>query len=270
MIQTQYFSIRPKDWEIGFFNIRWALLQCKVVINSTFVVSEKEKIKHQLEHILTEADKMFELLEFEAQTDMFLLIQILEDYGFRLVDSKIRFKTLFSKNSLETQNFQLSFSNLKIRKFVNNDKPGILLLTKKQYSDNPDFITRFKNRTFFGELVAEKYFNTWIKNSLQSKNVMCCVLVDDEDFVKGYFIYEKMSEENGVPVFKGILTAIEPEFKGKSTHLALQSFLFSQIQDSEYYIDNTTQLTNSAIIKNHIKSQRQLDTISLLLYRKKP
>ena len=64
----------------------------------------------------------------------------------------------------------------------------------------------------------------------------------------------------------GVLTAVEPAYRGEKAHLSMQSFLYQHIPENRFYLDNTTQLTNFAIIKNHITSQKKLNRMDLFFY----
>jgi hypothetical protein len=72
-----------------------------------------------------------------------------------------------------------------------------------------------------------------------------------------------------LPIYKGILTAIDSDVRGKNTHLVLQSFIFKQIKEEQIYIENATQVSNIPIIRNHIRSHRMLDSVTFILVRKK-
>lgn len=266
MQDFSHFSIEEKKWESEFFNTRWGLLSCNGLLSNQIVERPKE-IANDLQSVLEKSDNSFDLLEFQATHDLFLLVPYLEMYGFRMVDSRISFKTLLTPDNLKEQSFPLDFGNLRIELFSNRYLNEIIFLTNKHLTHNSSFVSRFKNPLFMDPGAAEKYFTTWIKNSVLSQNSVSCILLDTDDAVKGYFIYEKKGTENGLPIYKGILTVIDEEYRGKSTHLAMQSYLFSQIKEPKYFVDNTTQLTNLPVIRNHIKSHRTLNSIALTFYR---
>lgn len=266
MLDFPNFAIEEKKWESEFFNKRWGLLTCKDLSVNTIVEMPKA-MTMELNRILEKSDQSFDLLEFQATHDLFPLIPYLEIVGFRLVDSKISFKTLLTSDTLAEQQFPLDFANLKIQLFSPQYLKEIIALTNKHLTYNPAFVSRYKNPLFMKPGAAEKYFSTWVNNSLASEHSISCVIVDHHNSVKGYFIYEKKGSENNIPIYKGILTVIDDEYRGKSTHLAMQSFLFSRIKETKYFVDNTTQLTNLPVIRNHVKSHRSLNSISLTFYR---
>jgi hypothetical protein len=268
-VESANFIIEERAWETDFFKKKTGLLKCK---SSKYpsVVSDERALILEADLLLLDADKIFELLEFNVKMDQFLIIPLLEDLGFRLVDSRISFKTRIDVNERNKQNFELSLPGFEIRSFAQEYLQEVLSLTDKYLANNPDFVSRYKNTRFFSSNDASKYFQTWIKNTFRSEKSISCVLIDQKtNQVKGYFIYEKISDSDALPTFKGILTVIDEEARGHSTHLALQSYLFSLIPDQEFFLDNTTQLTNTAVIRNHLKSFRNLESISLTFIRKR-
>lgn len=269
MPSSRNFSIEERKWESEFFGKTWGLLTYQD-IQSDRIVRDYQSVAKELDIVLKQADQHFSLLEFQASHDLFTIIPYLEIAGFRLVDSRISFKTLFNASSMSEQQFPLDFPDLRIELYNAHFLAEIISLTHKHLTNNPTFVSRFKNPLFMEPGAAEKYFTTWINNSLSSPHSVSCVLLDQQDSVKGYFIYEKKGQENDTPIYKGILTVIEEEYRGKSTHLAMQSFLFSHITESKYLVDNTTQLSNIPVIRNHVKSQRSLNSISLTFYRTNP
>jgi hypothetical protein len=48
----------------------------------------------------------------------------------------------------------------------------------------------------------------------------------------------------------------------------MQSYLFQHMPRERFYVDNTTQLSNYAVIRNHIRGKRILDRIELTFFWK--
>ena len=263
---STYFTIEEKNWESTFFAKKWGLLTYTgddLIINNSLNI-----LREDLIIILKEADKRYDLIEISISTSHLFLIMLLEDFKFRLVDSRIIFKTLFNIQRIAQQKLFLSSSEVNISMYDKKDLNDIIKLTHNNLTKNPDFISRFKNLYYFKSNDAERYYEAYLKNSIDNKNSFCCVLTDTYNKVKGYFIYEERGKFNNVPMYKGILTVVEKDLRGQAIHLSLQYFLFSKLKASEYYIDNTTQLSNLPVIKNHIKSQRDLEKILLIFFRK--
>lgn len=267
MLENSNFTIDERGWESEFFRKRWGYLAFSKFLPSRLIESPS-LVEEDLTAIIEESNDLFELLEVSVEAEAFTLVPYLEDVGFRLVDSRITFKTVFTSDIAKSQNFPLDFPFLRIEEFSNKYLEQIISLTKKHLTNNPSFISRYKNPLFMESGSADNYFTLWVSNALISNDSMSCVLLDTENMVQGYFIYQRKNSEEELPVYKGILTVINDAYRGKATHLVMQSFLFSKIKDKKYVIDNTTQLSNLPVIRNHIKSQRRLNSISLTFFRK--
>src|SRR5690606_29349073 len=95
--------------------------------------------------------------------------------GFRLVDSKINFKTSIN---LKTLNFAY-LPNLKlgydIRWSKRTDLFKIKEICSKLFSENPMFSTRYKHQDYFSPEVCERYYHAWIENSFADPDSFICV-----------------------------------------------------------------------------------------------
>ena len=81
----------------------------------------------------------------------------------------------------------------------------------------------------------------------------------EEGEVAGYFIYLPGKTQEGIAVYKGILSVIELKHRGRNLHVHLQQFLFEEMakRHEQVTLDNTTQVSNYPVIRNHAKSGRQ-------------
>ncbi len=147
------------------------------------------------------------------------------------------------------------------------DLPTILALTKVSFCKNPAFFSRFKHPEYFSEKESENYYCAWITNHFSDPKSLMAVL-HDKGAVQGYFFYRKDEIHEDLPVYKGMLAAVAPAYRQYKSHLALQTFLFDRIPHDRFFVDNTTQLTNFPILKNHITAQRQLKSVTFIFYRK--
>ncbi len=267
MVKNSNFIVELRSWESEFFGKKWGFLSFSHLLQSRLFESPS-KVEEDLKSIIEESDSLFEILEVNVEADIFTIVPYLENTGFRLVDSRISFKTILTKKNADYQNFPLDFPTLRIETFSSGYLDQVVSLTRKHLVNNPSFISRYKNLLFMEKDSADKYFTLWVSNAVMSDNSVSCILLDADNSVQGYFIYQKKGAEKGLTVYKGILTVISENYRGKATHLAMQSFLFSKIMDEKYIIDNTTQLSNLPVIRNHIKSQRSLNSVSLTFFRK--
>lgn len=253
-------TITPKGWETDFFNKKFGSLTLN---NGTENISN-ENLNKGLDEMLTAADQsQFALIELVLEVKKINLIPLLEEKGFRLVDTKISYMTLIHKEKPHDKYPE----NGKVRLATRSDLPDLLDLTHNTLTYNPEFFSRFKNPKYFTEEESEKYYAAWIKNTLTDPDSLFAVYEHNQKAV-GFFIYKYSGVREGKPVFKGILTAVAPAYRGNKAHLSMQAFLYEHIKQNDFYVHNATQLSNYPVIMNHVKSQKKLDKIELFFFRK--
>lgn len=268
MQRLNYFLLEEKAWESKFFDKRFGSLR---FLNKSIPVDNSiQVLKAELTDILLYANENYDLIDFHIPSSLFSLIAICEDFNFRLIDSQIVFKTLLEEATILYQEFNLSFDELNLRMFEEKDFTQIISLTKKNLIENPVFVSRFKNLDYFKEGDALKYFEQYITNMVTNQDSFCNVLVDANNKIEGYFIYERKGILNNLTIYKGILTLLTEKYRGKGTHLAMQYHLLKQFKEQRFYIENATQLSNFPVIKNHLKSKRTLEEIIFILMWKNP
>ena len=191
------------------------------------------------------------------------LISIVEDNGFRLVETRITFITLIEKQN----SIQYTSGEENISFATNDDLEGILSLTHKSFLNNPSFFSRYKNRSFFSYQETKRYYSAWIENHMYDDNTLFAVLKIGGNVI-GYYIYKCIGKYNSKRFYKAILAAVDPGHRGRQYHLVMQSFLFKHISDETFYLDNTTQLTNFPTITNHMNSKKRIERIEFIFFKK--
>ncbi len=269
-MEERFFSLQRKDWESEFFLFPIGSLTFDFPSGLNKYFQLYPELQSQLSGLLKIADAQYHLLEIDIDTKLLFAVPLLEENGFRLVDSRCGFLTLLEKRDLTAQLFDVANDQIQIREKTENDFTRIADLTVNFLVNDNSFLSRYKNVAYFREGLAEKYFLEWIRNTFHSPDAVISVAAQKSGEVIGFFIYEKKGSRNHFPVYKGILSVVKPEFRGIDIHLALQSFIFRKLEEHRFYVDNTTQLTNTGVIRNHIKSRRSLNLISLVLLRKNP
>jgi len=207
----------------------------------------------------------YALLECHLGMTHFALAAGLEDAGFRLVDTRIQFLTRWSRAQVPGDTPLAG----QIRDACEADLPRIFALTRMGFSDNPRLVSRFKNPAYFSKEQGQRYFEAWIRNTAFSSGSATAVYVVEAQVV-GYFIYQVQGEHHGLPVVKGILSAVDPAYRGANAQLAMQAHLYSRLGLEHWYLDNTTQLTNMPVMRNHVRSGKHLEQIMLTFYRRTP
>lgn len=208
------------------------------------------------------------LVEAVVDATCISMVRLLEDQGFRLCDSKFQFLTRVRADQLPPAPATLPEGH-SIRNYRENDLQAILDITEKELVQNPMLVTKFKSPWFPSE-TPSRWYSAWMKDVL-SRGALCAVLENPAQVVVGYFAYIQGEDVEGFPLFKGVLTAIRPESRGGRVHLAMQDHLFrNAIQAPTFWLDNTTQISNRPVYRNHVNSGRKPHSISLIFLRGKP
>jgi len=260
------FSLQRKDWESDFFAVPIGSLQFTAASDLDKYYSYPE-LRTQLTGLLEIADARYHLLEIDIDVKQMFVVPLLEEHGFRLVDSRCSFLTFLEKDDLAAQMFDVANDQIEIRDKTERDLEPIIDLTVNFLVNDTGFLSRYKNGAYFSKVSAERYFCEWVRNAFRSPGSIISVAAHKTCEVVGFFIYEKRGSRNDFPLYRAMLSVVNPEFRRNGIHLAMQSFILKQFGESGFYIDNTTQLANVSVIRNHIKSHRSLNFISLILWR---
>jgi hypothetical protein len=255
-------SLKIREWETKFFKRVFGSL----AIHPRFYTHEQpEVLRSALESVLLKADADYDLIESHCHISGTRIIGIIEDQGFRLVDSRITFLTFVEKTKL---NDDLSHSG-SIFFATPDDLSDVLYLTHESLTNNPSFFSRFKDPTYFSPEETKRYYSAWIENHFDDPDSFFAVSKDNDKTI-GFFIYKREGFYQGMHVYKGILSAVSPDYRGHRLHFGMQSFLHNHFPEEQFYVDNTTQLANVPTIRSHIHSGKHLDRIELTFYRKNP
>lgn len=247
-------KIIRKSWESEFFNKEIYRLEC----------DPKHLNTKELRELIARSD--FDILEYNLDITFIDLSYHLELMGFLLVDSRMIFITRINRNEYRI-NIPVP-NEVNIRLYRDEDIKYLHQLTDEFLKWSNSFKSRYKNLYFFEKGDAERYFTTWISNSIIDPDSIISV-AEYEGRVVGYFIYKLSGNYQDLPIYKGILCSITREFQGLKLHLLLQDYIFKSIPYDSFFVDNTTQLSNIPIIKNHIKSRRNLKKAYLTFMLKK-
>ena len=255
-------SLTPKAWESQFFKRRFA--EMTVDVPGVAAVAP-HAFGNLLQKTTQFADEQgYRIIETTLDIRGFDLIPAIEDAGFRLVDSNITFFTRIEKSTLprfEVQTGQIGWAEP-------SDLNNIIDLTVTGFVDNPRFFSRFNNRRYFSREESCAYYKAWIGNYFNDPGSLFAVWRQKGGCV-GYFFYQHREPKEGCPVLKGMLAAVDRRYQNQKAHLAIQRFMFDQLEYPVFYVDNTTQFSNFAVIKNHITAQRKLSAISMVFYRER-
>ena len=197
------------------------------------------------------------LLEWRILSDDFDTLIQAQEHNFKLVESFIEFKT----DVIPTQPDLENPEGIIIRMVREEDQQRILALNEEAMCMNPNYKTRFNNSLFFDSQACNRYYELAIVNNITSDDVITCVSVRNDELV-GFFMLKKQSDVE----YKGMMTGVAPKARGKKLHIKMQQYLINHI-GQPFTLVNTTQLSNMAVIKNHIRSKRNLSKIEHIFYK---
>jgi len=253
---------RAKPWDTEFFSRPVASLFLERADRGALA---PHALGEGIREICRAADSAgIELLECHLDLREFPAAALLEGLGFRLVDSRIRFLSHGSRDRIEAPHAGVG----SVTSARPEDRDRIIALTHAGFTDNERFVSRFKNPDYFSPEETRRYFEAWIENTAFGEGSYTAVY-RVEGRIVGYYIYQARGQEAGLPLVKGILTAVEKAHRGQNAQQRMQAYLYEQLGFDEWIIDNTTQLTNAAVIRNHIGANKHLEEIVLTFYRKR-
>ena len=260
MTTKSLLKLNFKEWESEFFGKKFGQL----VIDPDFgTLPNTAEIHASLDRLLETADRSgFCRLEFQCDMAAIAMIPLFEELGFRLVDSRISFVTLIETPLAE----RYASTKGKIEWAQPDDLDGVIALTHKAFTHNPEFFSRYKNGEYFTPAESEKYYAAWIKNHITDPDTLFAVIKDRRSII-AYSFFRAYGNYCGEKLYKAILTAVDQEARGHRIHLALQTFLLEKIPENRFYLDNTTQLANIPAIRNSISSRKTLSSIAMIYYR---
>ena len=231
--------IKRDDWMSGFYQKDW------------FKIENPEDVNNVPKNCMVECVK--DSADFES-------LEKLWDLGFRMVETSVEFKTTITPKENTNESA--------FRRAKECDLEKVLSITRECYSRKSKFKNRFSNRRFFTEGQEKSYFESTVNNYIFKENCVS-IVGEKEGQVDCFYIAMKTETKiNGMDVFKGILTGVTKESRGKDLHIKMQNYL-AKIIGKSYVVINRTQLNNYRVINNHIRERRELDKVEHYFYLSK-
>ena len=146
--------VEAKQWDSEFFERLIGSLTWEAI-----TPDEPAGRLSDLKDISALADSAgYALVECHVDISDFAVIASLEEVGFRLVDSRMRFLTRWGPGDVpETLPTVGS-----IRSATPEDRDRIVELTHEGFTQNDRFVSRFKNPDYFSADLTRRYFEAWI------------------------------------------------------------------------------------------------------------
>lgn len=258
-------SVDLKPWDSEFFARPIASLTWE---RQNDRIGEPSATVEALRAIVEQSDHAgFSIVECDLDVADLAIAWCLEEVGFRLVDSRIQFLTRFTRADIP----DAQPTRGEVVDAAPWHRERIVELIHTGFTRNDHFISRFKNAEYFTPDETRRYYEAWFDNTAFASGAACAVFVD-EGSVAGFYVYQARDEMDGLPVMKATLTAVDPEFRGAGAHVAMQAYLYRKLSRKfgwqEWYVDNTTQLTNTPVVRNHIASGKQPRALRLTFFRR--
>lgn len=179
--------------------------------------------------------------------------------GFSLVDGKLEFRTRLERLSDTNQPKVGEF-----RLCEWSDFPRIEDLTRKGFTNNPKFHGRFNNRYYFSEQTSQEYYMAWNYRAMEQSPGLFGVW--DNDGVRAFYNINRKELKTEVE-YKVGLAAVEENSPLKGIQNSLQSWIYSQTKDTEFYVVNSPALSNYAGLINNIRAGRSMVFSELIFFR---
>lgn len=257
---------RTSAWESRFWGFPVSEMTCSAFDHSPADVQQFEAdLRHHIDQTTSD-----ELLKFALDAKQLRLASVLEQAGFELWETRFVWLTRTNLSDLHVDLNPFRHSDWQLDWARQEDHQQILTYALELVANSPDVITRFDS-PFYPQNAAQTWYTSWIEDVLKSPNTLASVVRNrNTEQVGGFFIYQKKDERDGVPVFKGILASVDPLLRGMKLHLHLQQQIFdalAQQHGDEVWLDNTTQISNYPIIRNHVRSHRRPESIELVFFK---
>jgi len=189
----------------------------------------------------------------------------LENSGFRLVDSRARFITSMRRQELIRPQWPFGV----VRAATAEDVDAIHELTVANLVDDPTFVSRYNDRRLFTREESIRYYRAWTENVIGETPDLCSVW-EVEGAIVAYFEFLRDTEHSEIPRFKGVLTAVDPDFRGHGAQNFLQEATFPRFDCDTWEVVSTTQLSNTRVIQNHVKAGKRFSDAAATFFRLHP
>lgn len=248
-------SFTRLDWESNFFGRPIFGIDLLKPITR----EDTDQLYQEMNHLGVYPRTLFQV---RVRSTSFDSIHMLEDIGFRLVDSRLEFATRTRRlDYVDTGRLPVG----QLRWFQESDLQGIEKLTSSQFSLNASFKSRFNNRRYFTQAESHAYYMAWHQLALKNEYPLFCVWENNGNIVGFYSIIRQPTEVE-FPLYKVGLAAVEPDFRSLGAQNQMQYWIFSNSPDSEWTTINSPALTNISGLKNNIRAAKELSHVEFILF----
>ena len=257
-------QLQRNTWESSFF----ARQQARASIDFEALPDGGNGVlERAVGSLVSEADRQgYILSEIRLDARKIAALSMLQDAGFRLVESRVRLTRQVEKASVH----ESSPAAGHVRWASEADHDTLIELTVDGFARNDAFYSRFKNPSYYSPEQAERYYSAWASHHLEGDDYRWAVL-DVDGRARGYLLYSRDGvHQSGAPRYRGMLAAVAAGFRGVNALMALRAFIYRSIPDDPFYWDAFSQLSNLSLITSMVRSGNRLESIEHILYRRTP
>ncbi len=256
-------TLRPNEFETRLFGRRIGVLEMDAAALSALTPQDRQHTVALATGVAD--DEGYCLVQAQVEAGSLELATALEEAGFRLVDTRVEFRTRLDRRRLPRHEPPFGTAGMARPE----DRDALLTLTHEVLTHNPAFHSRYKNRDYFSADDAARWFAAWVENDLADPGTVVAVWRVDEGPV-AFFGLCRHGDHEGLPFYKSTLAMAESQHRGHKAHIFLQTTLFDALPADEFWMQSVTQLTNAPVIRNQFVMARRLDRIALVLFRRGP
>ena len=255
------FNLQRDDWNSEFFNRNFGIAKLN---KPAFVEQNVQNLSNQIQKLLKLGyDKNFNLIQLDVGIEQSSLIEALQESAFHLVETKVIFVTEINDSAQILGKNDYKYCRLADM----SDMDQIFNLTREAFTYNSSFYSRFKNRRYFSPDETKKYYDAWVKNNLLKDGSFIAVYTKSKNILGYTLILEKGLYADS-KLYKAALSAVRFDYWGKEIYSVLSNYAFCYIGLDKFFFDNTTQITNLAMLRRYIKLKRNLSRIEHIFYWK--
>jgi hypothetical protein len=256
-------TLRPNEFETGFFGRGVGVLEMDA---SALAALPSQDRRHAVALATAVADEEgYWLVQAQVEARSLELAAALEEAGFRLVDTRVEFRTCLDRRRLPRH--EPPFGTAGTAR--SEDRDALLALVHEGLTRNPAFHSRYKNPDYFSADDTDRWFTAWVDADLADPGTVVAVWRLDEG-PAAFFGLRRHGEHEGLPLYKSTLAVAASHHRGNKAHIFLQTTLFDALPADEFWMRSVTQLTNGPVIRNNVALDRRLDHIALVFFRRNP
>jgi hypothetical protein len=256
-------ALRPNEFETRFFGRRIGVLEMDAAALAALPLQDRRRAAAVAAAVAD--DEGYSLVQAQVDAGSLELAAALEEAGFRLVDTRVEFRTRLDRRRLARHEPPFGTAGTARPE----DRDTLLALAYGGLTRNPAFHSRYKNPDYFSADETARWFAAWVDTDLTDPGTVVAVWRLDEG-PAAFFGLRRHGEHEGLPLYKSTLAVAASHHRGHKAHVFLQTTLFDALPVDEFWMRSVTQLTNGPVIRNNVALDRRLDQIALVFFRRSP